>query len=182
MLMVSLSDIPVEVQILLFPIIAIGLWTLIFNSKNSYFTKIFVESGYLFVVIPLMVLTFLSVPAMMLMFWARATGQNREVTFAIVGVAIGMSIIVEYFYIKRLIRQVEEKEQMGIFSIIKRELKRDTHEERRVKKEETKDEAQDFFSEITEMNKQRRELDIEEKEKLRKALLGEMESPSSNTE
>lgn len=177
--MVSISDIPAEVTILLFPIIAIGLWTLIFNSKNSYFTKIFVESGYLLVVIPLMVLTFLSVPAMMLMFWARATGQNREVTFAIVGLAIGMSIIVEYFYIKRLIRQVEEKEQLPIMQILRRELKRETHEDRRVKKEQTKDEAQDFFGEITVMNKKRRELDIEEKEKLRKALLGEIEQPTN---
>ncbi|MHA2089645.1 MAG: hypothetical protein ACW98K_02200 [Candidatus Kariarchaeaceae archaeon] len=166
------ETIPAYIQIILFPIIVLGLWTLIFYSRNSYFTKIFIEGGYLLVGIPLMVLTLLSIPMMMVIFWASAT-DNNEVSFALLSILIGVSIIIEYAYLKRIIKQIEEKEELPILQILKRELRRDTHRVRKEKREVNKQEVTSFYDEITEMNIKASELDRQQKEKIRKALLGD---------
>ncbi len=171
----DLTSISALIEIIAFPVVVLVLWQLLFNSKNSRFSKFVIEGGYLLLVIPIIVLTFLSVPLMAIAFWARSTDINAQFGLFFLGTFIGISLIVEYYYIKRMIKQLEEKEQMSFWQIIKRELNPDVRKERVKQKIETKEEAKSFFDEITEMNKERRELDREQKEKLRRALLGEFD-------
>lgn len=170
----SLFEPSVWLQLIVFPVATLGIWTLLFNSQNTLFTKIFIEGGYLIFVVPLVILTFLSIPAMALIFWANSAGFGQEMTYSILAVSIGVTLIIEYFYIKRQIRIIEEREQMSFWKWIRREMDSETQQERSEKKVKTKDEAREFFDEISIMNKKKRDLDREQKEKLRKALLGEV--------
>ncbi len=173
--MVAYEQMIPYIQFLLFPIVVLGLWALLFNSKNTFFTKFFIEGGYLIFIIPLTVLTFLTVPMILVLFWASATGKN-EVSWALLGILVGISLIIEYFYIKRMIKQIEEKEQMPILDILRRELKRDTHKKRQKEKEQVKEEASSFYDELGELNRESRDRNREQKEKLSRALLGDSSS------
>lgn len=163
-------------QMFLFPVIVLGLWHLIFNSSNSVMTKIFVEGGYMLLGIPLIIVTFLSIPMLALMFWAPSAGKDTEVTQALLIVLGALTILAEYFWIKRQVNAIEEREQMSIWQFIRRELSKETRDQRRKDREESTEQSASYFDEISEMNRKRRELDREEKEKLRRALLGELDS------
>ena len=164
------------VIIIAFPIITLVLWQLLFNSKNSYFTKAVVEGGYMLLGIPLIILTFLSIPLMALLLWAQSQNIGSEITTALL-VVLGLStLIVEYYWIRRQIRMIEEREQMSIWAYLKRSTSKEYRENVAQEKKENKKQAESFFDEITDMNRKRRELDREEKEKLRRALLGELDS------
>lgn len=177
--MALLDLIPWWAQLLLFPVIALGLWMLLFNSKSSKFTKIVIEGGYLIFAIPLLVLTFLAVPLMLVGFYARTTGYTQEFGIIFIVSLIGFTLIFEYYYLRRMVRQIEEREQMSIWKVFRRELDPETRRKRAQNRIETKEEAVSFFDEIGVMNRQRRELDQEQKEKIRRALLGELDSEPS---
>ncbi len=177
--MAFLDFLPWWSQLLLFPVIALGLWMFLFNSKSSRFTKFVIEGGYLVFAIPLLVLTFLAVPLMLVGFYARTSGYNREFGIIFLVSLIGFSLIFEYYYIRRIIRQIEEREQMSIWNVFRREINPEIRRLRAKNKIETKEEAVSFFDEISVMNKERRELDQEQKEKVRRALLGEIDNEPS---
>lgn len=126
--------------------------------------------------IPLIVLTFLSIPMMALLFWAPSAGLDTEVTLAL-GAILGVLILLgEYYWIKRQINIIEEREQMTIWQYLKRQTSSEYRAAKREERIANKEEAADYFDEISEMNRKRRELDREEKEKLRRALLGDLDS------
>ena len=177
--MAFLDFIPWWGQLLLFPVIALGLWMFLFNSKSSKFTKFVIEGGYLVFAIPLLVLTFLAVPLMLVGFYARTTGYTKEFGIIFLVSLIGFSLIFEYYYLRRVIRQIEEREQMSIWNVFRREINPETRRQREKNRIETKEEAVSFFDEIGVMNKERRELDQEQKEKVRRALLGEIDNEPS---
>ena len=167
--------IPTPIIILLFPVIVLVLWQLMFNSQNAVFTKAIVEGGFMLLGIPVMILTFISVPTMAILFWANTRGIGRDVVSGILIVSLIIILIVEYFWVKRQIKIIEEKENMGIIDIIKRNFDSEYRKTKKTEKLENRDQAISFFDEISDMNKKRRELDQEEKEKLKKALLGDLD-------
>ncbi|MCY3414985.1 MAG: hypothetical protein INQ03_25265 [Candidatus Heimdallarchaeota archaeon] len=162
-------------QVLAFPVIVLVLWSLIFNSKNSRFTKFFIEGGYVFVVIPMMVLTFLTVPFFAVGFWLNSTDYSKEIVQLFIVIVIFATIIVEYYYGKKVISNIEEREQMPILQIIKRELDPEYRKQMKELRKERAEESGTYFDEITRMNERKRKLDLEKKEKLKKALLNEYE-------
>ena len=126
--------------------------------------------------IPLIILTFLSIPMMALLFWANSQDIGKQVTTAML-IVLGFTILlVEYFWIKRQIKMIEEREQMSFWEYLKVSTSKEHRDAKEQKRKENKEEAASFFDEISDMNKKRRELDREEKEKLRRALLGELDS------
>ena len=64
---------------------------------------------------------------------------------------------------------------MSIIDVIKRNFDSEYRKSKKEEKIENRDQAISFFDEISDMNKKRRELDQEEKEKLKKALLGDLD-------
>ena len=64
---------------------------------------------------------------------------------------------------------------MSIIDVIKRNFDGDYRKAKKEEKIENRDQAISFFDEISDMNKKRRELDEEEKNKLKKALLGDLD-------
>lgn len=163
---------PPWVQILLFPVLAMLIWTLLFNSKSSRFSKLLIEGGYLVFAIPLIVITFLSIPMMGIMFWAKEKPYAQQISLTFMALWIGATLIIEYYFIKSRIKRIEELEQMPIWDVIKRDFSKEYRETKKKNMELNKVEAVTFFDEITDLNRQKRELDREEKEKLRRALLG----------
>ncbi|MHA2501560.1 MAG: hypothetical protein ACXAE3_01625 [Candidatus Kariarchaeaceae archaeon] len=129
--------------------------------------------------IPLIVFTLLSIPTIALVFWAPSQGLAREVTIAVGAVMIVVTLIAEYYWIKRQINDIEEREGMSFWAYLRKEASSETRDKRRQDKIENKSKNQDYFSDITEMNRQRRELDRAEKEKLRRALLGEIDNETT---
>ncbi|MCE7737213.1 MAG: hypothetical protein GPJ54_20160 [Candidatus Heimdallarchaeota archaeon] len=168
-------DIPTFVQILLFPVLILILWTLLFNSKSSRFTKFVVEGGYLVLVIPLMVLTFVLIPFLTVAFWLNTTDMSKQIVQLFLFVTIGIVIIVEYYYIKRIIKQIEEKEQMSIWQVFKRELDPEVRKQRKLKLTERSEESQSYLDAIEKMNEEKRKIDMDKKERLKRALLNESE-------
>ncbi|MCE7735974.1 MAG: hypothetical protein GPJ54_13920 [Candidatus Heimdallarchaeota archaeon] len=166
-------EIPVIIQILLFPVIILVLWTLLFNSKSSRFTKFVVEGGYLVLVIPLMVLTFVLIPFMTVAFWLNTTESSKQIVQLFVFITIGIILIVEYYYIKRIVKQIEEKEQMTIWQVFKRELDPDVRNSRKKKLVERSEESQSYLDAIEKMNEEKRKMDMDKKERLKRALLNE---------
>jgi len=126
--------------------------------------------------IPLIVLTFLSIPMMALLFWAPSVGLDTEVTLALSAILGVLILLGEYYWIKRQINIIEEREQMTIWQYLKRQTSSEYREKKREERIANKEQAADYFDEISEMNRKRRELDREEKEKLRRALLGDLDS------
>ena len=126
--------------------------------------------------IPLIILTFLSIPMMALLFWAPSAGVSREVTVALIGVFGGLTLLAEYFWIKKQVNGIEDRENMNIWQYLRREMSKDVREQRAMDRLENKEQSTNYFDEISEMNRKRRELDREEKEKLRRALLGELDT------
>lgn len=168
-------EIPILVQILLFPVIILILWTLLFNSKSSRFTKFIVESGYLILVIPLTVLTFVLIPFLTVAFWLNTTDSSKQIVQLFVFITIGIVIIVEYYYIKRIVKQIEEKEQMSIWQVFKRELDPEIRKSRKQKLRDRSDESQSYLDAIEKMNAEKRKIDMDKKERLKRALLNESE-------
>lgn len=162
-------------KILAFPVITLLLWTFLFNSKNSRFTKFVVEGGYVLFVIPIMVVTFLAIPLVAIGFWMNTTEMTQEIVQFFTGLVIVITIIVEYYYIKQVVKKIEEKEQMGIIDILKRELNPEYRKQRKVKQASRAEESDNYFSEISKMNDKKRMLELEKKEKLKRALLNEFE-------
>ena len=76
---------------------------------------------------------------------------------------------------KRQIKLIEERENMSIIDVIKRNFDGDYRKAKKEEKIENRDQAISFFDEISDMNKKRRELDEEEKNKLKKALLYDLD-------
>lgn len=168
-------EIPTFVQILLFPVIILVLWTLLFNSKSSRFTKFIVEGGYLILVIPLTVLTFVLIPFLTVAFWLNTTDSSKQIVQLFVFITIGIVIIVEYYYIKRIVKQIEEKEQMSIWQVFKRELDPEIRKSRKQKLIDRSDESQSYLDAIEKMNAEKRKIDMDKKERLKRALLNESE-------
>ncbi|MEL0163981.1 hypothetical protein EB155_02610 [archaeon] len=167
--------IPTEIVILLFPVIVLVLWQLMFNSQNAVFTKAIVEGGFMLLGIPVMILTFISIPTMAILFWANTQGYGRDAVTAILTISLIIILIVEYFWVKRQVKLIEERENMSIIDVIKRNFDSEYRKSKKEEKIENRDQAISFFDEISDMNKKRRELDQEEKEKLKKALLGDLD-------
>lgn len=167
--------IPIFVQILLFPVIILILWTLLFNSKSSKFTKFMVEGGYLILVIPLMVLTFVLIPFLTVAFWLNTNESSKQIVQLFVFITIGIIIIVEYYYIKRIVKQIEEKEQMSIWQVFKRELDPEVKKARKQKLNERAEDSQTYLDAIEKMNAEKRKIDMDKKERLKRALLNESE-------
>ncbi len=169
------ADINTIIQIIIFPIVTLLLWTLMFNSKNSRFTKFVVEGGYILFVIPIMTLTFLTIPFVAIAFWMNTTDVTDEIVKLYMAVVIIFIIIVEYYYIKRVIGQIEEKEQMSIWDVMKREMSSEHRENRKLTRDKRANESTTYFDEISKMNDEKRKIDLEKKEKLKRALLNEYE-------
>lgn len=168
--------IPTWLLLLAFPVVVLGIWHLLFNSTNPIITKILVEGGYMLLGIPILILTFLSIPMMALLFWAPSAGLDQEVTIGLGVVMLVLVILAEYFWIQRAIRQLEEREGMSVWEYLKKTASAEERAARKERKIKNKEQSEDYFDEITEMNRKKRELDREEKEKLRRALLGDVES------
>ncbi|MEK9715392.1 MAG: hypothetical protein VW394_01385, partial [Candidatus Heimdallarchaeota archaeon] len=94
---------------------------------------------------------------------------------AILTISLIIILIVEYFWVKRQVKLIEERENMSIIDVIKRNFDSEYRKSKKEEKIENRDQAISFFDEISDMNKKRRELDQEEKEKLKKALLGDLD-------
>jgi len=169
-----LDIIPSWFVIFLFPIVTILLWHLLFNSSNVLFTKVIVEGGYMLMGIPIMIITILSIPTMGVIFWANSQDLGKEVILAVLAITGVVIIIVEYVWIKKQINSIEEREQMSIWSYYRLQLSPEVRKSKMEARKKNKDEAASYFDEIQIMNQKRRELDREEKEKLRRALLGEL--------
>ncbi|MHA2501556.1 MAG: hypothetical protein ACXAE3_01605 [Candidatus Kariarchaeaceae archaeon] len=171
-----LQLIPSWLSIFAFPVVTITIWHLLFNSNNATFTKVVVEGGYMLLAIPLMVVTILAIPSMGVIFWATSNELDREVVVALIAIIVTIIIIVEYFWIKRQVKAIEEREQMTIWEWLRLEVSAEVRQTRKTAKIANKEQAVTFFDEITGINRERRELDRIQKEKLRKALLGDIDT------
>lgn len=124
--------------------------------------------------IPIMIFTILSIPTIGVIFWANSQNLGREVILAMLGVIGTIIFIVEYVWIKKQVVALQEREQMSIWTYYKLQFSSEVRQAKADARLRNKTEAVSYFDEIQEMNKKRRELDRIEKEKLRRALLGEI--------
>lgn len=124
--------------------------------------------------IPLMIITILSIPTIGVIFWANSQNLGREVILALLAIIGTIIFVVEYFWIKKQVNEIERREQMSIWAYYKLQFSSEVRKAKADARKRNKDESVSYFDEIHVMNKKRRELDRVEKEKLRRALLGEI--------
>lgn len=152
------------------PIIVLAIWAVLFYNGSPFLTQIIINILYLFLGIPFIVLVFLSIPLIAFSMYF-STSQYLETFYSGMVIAFFVfTIIIQYFYIKKTIRIVEEREQMPILQVVKREFNSDYRKNRLNKRKQTVKENVDFFDKITEHNKEKRQKEREERERLRKAL------------
>lgn len=156
--------------VIVMPIVVIGIWALIFYNGNPVLTQIVIQMGYIFFAIPLIVGIFLSIPILMFtLALADTQWNNAFANFLFISFFVG-TFITQYFYIKRKVGEIEEREALPIWQVIRREFDRDYRRQQKIQRQQTVTENKDFFSQITDLNKEKRQKEKEDREKLRRVL------------
>ncbi len=169
--------------VIVLPFIVILIWMVFFYNGSPFLTQMLIQLGYLFMAIPLIVAIFLSVPLLAFGLFIGTTDYAEEFTTGLVILFFVFTILIQYFYIRRIIRDLEEREKMPIWQIIKRELfDKEYRRQIREMKKRRVEETRDYFDTITVLNKEKREKDKLERERLRKVLMGEYDKKATETE
>ncbi len=167
--------------VIVLPFIVLGVWAFLFYNGSPVFTQIVIQGFWLLLALPMLVMIGLSV---VLLAFALPLQNNPEVFDAfgqiIVVLFFGITFILEYIYISRLIAKIEEKEQMSIWAVIKRSFDADYRKSVKAKKQATLEENRSFFDQITDLNAKKREEEKAAKERLRTVLLKGEDNTSTN--
>ncbi|RMG28099.1 MAG: hypothetical protein D6732_19495 [Methanobacteriota archaeon] len=169
--------------VIILPFIVILVWMVFFYNGSPFLTQMLIQLGYLFLAVPLIVAIFLSIPILAFGLFIGTTAYAEAFTTTILVLFIVFTFLIQYFYVKRIIRDLEEKEQMPILQIIKRDLfDKEYREQMRQRKKKRVEETRDYFDTITILNKEKKEKEKLERDRLRKVLMGEYDKQNAETE
>jgi hypothetical protein len=169
--------------VILLPVVLIGVWAILFFNGSPAFTQIMIQLSFIFIAIPILVAIFLTVPLIIFALALADTQYNEPFLYMIIVSMIVLTLLTQYFYIKRKVKELEEKENMTIMAIFRREMNSDYRKEQKRTKKETVEHSRGFFDEIAALNSEKRAKEKEDREKLRKVLTrGESYSNNSSTD
>lgn len=169
--------------VIILPFIVILVWMVFFYNGSPFLTQMLIQLGYLFLAVPLIVLIFLSVPMLAFGLFVTTTEYAEAFSTALLVLFIVFTFLAQYFYVKKIIQELEEKEKMPILQIIRRELfDKEYKENIRQRKKKRVEETRDYFDTITVLNKEKKEKEKMERDRLRKVLMGEYDKQNVDGE
>ncbi len=169
--------------VIILPFIVILVWMVFFYNGSPFLTQMLIQLGYLFLAVPLIVAIFLSIPLLAFGLFIGTTEYAEAFTTTILVLFIVFTFLIQYFYVKKIITDIEEKEQMPILQIIKRDLfDKEYREKVRQRKMKRVEETRDYFDTITVLNKEKKEKEKLERDRLRKVLMGEYDKQNQDAE
>ncbi len=169
--------------VIVLPFIVLLIWLLFFFNGSPLLTQLLTQLGLLFLAIPLIVIIFLSVPVLAFGLFLGTTQYIEEFAQIIIASFFVFTFIIQYFYIRRIIDQIEEKEKMPFLAVLKREFfDKEYRRQIQEKKKKRVEETRGYFDQITVLNKEKKEQEKMERERLRKVLMGEYDKNQAETE